>query len=202
VIEIECDNCERTFEARPQDAGGKVPCPHCGDINRVPAAAAPDSAPKLDDGEQELSVVHPAMARAHPFRFLAVAALLIGGLVLAFASGPSDALWDWLAWPGWLMVAAAVVWWIAWYVAAHLWIKLTISNKRTVRQEGIVRRHTSEVLHEHVRNVEIKQSLTQRILNVGYLGISSAGQGDIEIEVKDIPRPYELKALIDEHRRM
>ena len=199
---MECDNCERTFEARPQDAGGKVPCPHCGDINRVPAAAAPDAAPKLDDGEQELSVVHPAMVRAHPFRFLAVAALLIGGLVLAFASGPSDALWDWLAWPGWLMVAAAVVWWIAWYVAAHLWIKLTISNKRTVRQEGIVRRHTSEVLHEHVRNVEIKQSLTQRILNVGYLGISSAGQGDIEIEVKDIPRPYELKALIDEHRRM
>ena len=179
-----------------------MPCPHCGDINRVPAAAAADSVPTLDAGERELSVVHPAMARAHPFRFLAVAALLIGGLVLAFASGPSDALWDWLAWLGWLMVAAAVVWWIAWYLAAHLWIKLTISNKRTVRQEGIVRRYTSEVLHEHVRNVEIKQSLMQRILKVGYIGISSAGQDDIEIEVKDVPRPYELKALIDEHRSM
>ena len=40
MIEIECDNCERVFEVSPKQAGGKVPCPHCGDVNRVPPAEA------------------------------------------------------------------------------------------------------------------------------------------------------------------
>jgi hypothetical protein len=39
-------------------------------------------------------------------------------------------------------------------------------------------------------------------MKVGYLGISSSGQDGIEIEVRDLPRPYELKALIDNYRNM
>ena len=105
-------------------------------------------------------------------------------------------------WVGVVMGVAAVIWWVAWYVSAHLWVKLRISNKRTVRREGIIRRHTSEVLHDHVRNVEIKQSFLQRVFKVGYIGISSAGQDDIEIQVHDIPKPYEIKKLIDEYRGM
>jgi hypothetical protein len=187
VIVLECDNCERSFEVESRHAGGKVPCPHCGDVNRVPGDAAPAAEPaKRADGkelppdegpEQEICAVHPAMARAHPFRFLAIGILLIGCL-------------------------AGVIWWLAWYVSAHLWVKLEISNKRTIRKEGIIRRHTSEVLHNHVRNVEIRQSFLQRIMKVGYLGISSSGQDGIEIEVRDLPRPYELKALIDNYRDM
>ena len=65
-----------------------------------------------------------------------------------------------------------------------------------------MRRHTSEVLHDHVRNIEIRQSFLQRITNVGYLGISSSGQDGIEIEIKDLPKPYELKALIDKYRNL
>ena len=62
--------------------------------------------------------------------------------------------------------------------------------------------HTSEVLHDHVRNVEIRQSFLQRITKVGSLGISSSGQDGIEIEVRDMPKPYELKSLIDAYRNM
>ena len=211
MISIECDNCERSFEAKLSDAGGKVPCPFCGDINRVPAAEAEPrktgspaarSLPPDEGPEREISVVHPAMARAHPFRFLAIAVLFLGGGVLAIWAVVSDTVPQWLAWPGLVVSLAGVVWWVAWYVGAHLWVKLEISNKRTVRTEGIIRRHTSEVLHDHVRNVEIKQNFLQRIMNVGYLGISSSGQDDIEIEIKDLPKPYELKTLIDQYRDM
>jgi hypothetical protein len=216
VIVLECDNCERSFEVEPQHAGGKVPCPHCGDVNRVPTDAPRDSAPAgeqakrlaskglpPDDGpEQDICAVHPAMARAHPFRFLAVGILLIGGGTLAISAATSDRVANGWAWPGMLAGLAGVVWWVGWYVSAHLWVKLEISNKRTIRKEGIIRRHTSEVLHDHVRNVEIRQSFLQRLLNVGYLGISSSGQDGIEIEVRDLPRPYELKSLIDDYRDM
>jgi hypothetical protein len=227
VIVLECDNCEQTFEVDPAEAGGKVPCPHCGDVNRVPAQepAASEPAPAKeparaapagegpgtwegrplppDEGpETEICMVHPAMVRAHPFRLALIVALLVGGGVLAIWAGGREDGWSWLKWPGFIAVIAGALWWIAWYLGAHLWVKLEISNKRTVRKEGIIRRHSSEVLHDHVRNVEIKQSFIQRMTNVGYLGISSSGQEGIEIEVRDLPRPYELKSLIDAYRNL
>lgn len=204
MIRIECDNCERTFEVDPAKvADGKMPCPLCGDVNRVPqegsaeaAGLPPDSGP-----EREILNVHPAMFRAHPFRGLALVLLGAGGATLAIWGFTADGK-AFLGWLGVIAILAAVAWWVVWLVSSHFWVKLAISNKRTVRHEGIVRRHTSEVLHDHVRNVEIRQSFFQRILKVGYLGISSSGQEGIEIEVHDLPKPYELKALIDQYRNM
>lgn len=204
MITIECDDCERTFDVEDEQAGGKVACPYCGDMNRVPEAHGPQAKglPPDEGPEQDISVVHPAMFRAHPFRFLAITVLFVGGIALAIYSATSDQVGVWLAWVGLVITLAGAGWWVVWYVTAHLWVKLTISNKRTIRHEGIIRRHTSEVLHDHVRNVAIKQSFLQRLLNVGYIGISSSGQDGIEIEVRDIPRPYAVKALIDEYREM
>jgi hypothetical protein len=201
VIRIDCDNCEKTFEARPEDAGGKVSCPYCGDINRVPEQHRPESRglPPDHGPEKEICTVHPAMFRAHPFRGLLILILLVGGIV-----GAAYAWKDmrWLAYISLAPTVAAVVWAGIWTVSAFFWVRLVISNKRTVREEGIITRTTSEVLHDHVRNVEIRQSFLQRITNVGWIGISSAGQDDIEIQVKDIPSPYRIKKLIDEYRDM
>lgn len=211
MIKIECDNCEKTFEVDDEKAGQKAPCPECGDVNRIPVSVStrePERGserrgPPPDEGpEQEICVVHPAMFRAHPFRGLLLLVLLIGGVVLGITAQFSGSVPKWLSYVGLVFAAGAIGWWVVWYIAAHLWVKLTISNKRTIRQEGIIRRATSEVLHDHVRNVEIKQSFIQRIFGTGYLGISSAGQDDIEIEVFDLPKPYEIKALIDEYRDM
>lgn len=202
MIEIECDNCERTFSVSPEKAGGRVPCPHCSDVNRVPAQK-PESSDRPPEGgpEKEIYQVRPAMFRAHPFRYSLLVAIFLGGGVLTIwgVLPEHSSGWSWL---GTLMIVAAVASWVVWFVGVHLWVKLSISNKRTIRQEGIIRRHTSEVLHDHVRNVEIKQSFFQRIFNVGYLGISSSGQDDIEIEARDLPKPYEIKALIDQYREM
>lgn len=217
MIRIECDNCELVFEVDQAEAGGRVKCPECGDVNRVPTAperhaaarpADPQTGPEAkglppDHGpEQEICVVRPAMFRAHPLRAALLLLLLIGGGVLAIAAGTTEAIASWLMWPGLVMIAGAVGWWLAWFLSAHMWINLRISNKRTVRRDGIIRRHTSEVMHDHVRNVDIRQTFLQRIFDVGYLGISSSGQDGIEIEILDIPAPYKVKALIDEYREM
>jgi uncharacterized membrane protein YdbT with pleckstrin-like domain len=209
MIEIVCDNCERTFEVSDDHAEGKVECPMCGDVNRVPAAAPAPAAraaaidlPPASAAEKEIRVVRPAMFRAHPFRYLLVLLMAVGGLVLAIAAGTSDRIWGWLSWVGLVLCAAGAIWWIMWWLAAHLWIKVTITNKRTIRHEGIVRRHSTEVLHDHVRSVDINQNFLQRICKVGYIGIDSAGQDGIEIEIRDIPGPYEIKKLIDRYREM
>lgn len=198
MITIACDNCEREFQVEPAMAGGKVKCPQCGDVNRV---SEPRTSPDAGS-EQDICVVRPAMFRAHPFRAMLLLSLLGGGGALAIWAKVSEAVPAQLAGPGVVMMLAAAVWWLVWFVTAHLWVKLRISNKRTIRRDGIIRRHTSEVLHDHVRNVEIKQTVVQRVFDVGYLGISSSGQDGIEIEILDIPRPYKVKALIDEYRDM
>ncbi|MHC4452580.1 MAG: PH domain-containing protein [Planctomycetota bacterium] len=208
MIQLECDNCEMLFDVEDRDAGGKVPCPHCGDINRVPeAAAAPEpraeeEAPVKGDRETPIRTVRPSMFRAHPVRGLVVALLILGGLVMALASGLSETVAGWILWPGLLALAVGLVWLLFWWVRTTLWIRVEISNKRTVRYEGIIRRHSTEVLHDHVRSVDIQQNFVQRLFNVGYIGIDSAGQDQIEIEIRDIPGPYQVKEIIDRYRTM
>ena len=194
MISVACDKCDHVFEVDDAAAGGKVSCPECGDVNRVgaeiEAAVEVEAAQDAADGA----------ADPHTAEAAGLATLGIGGVVLAFLAAATDSVPEWLAWPGLFMMLGAAAWWFAWYVSACLWVKLRISNKRCIRREGIIRRHTSEVLHDHVRNVEIKQSFVQRVFDVGYLGISSSGQDGIEIEILDIPRPNRVKALIDEYR--
>ncbi|MCP3902155.1 MAG: PH domain-containing protein [Planctomycetes bacterium] len=213
MIEIVCDACEKSFAVDPDMAGGKVPCPMCGDVNRVPAADTPPEKPlepaeeisrdlpSAAGAEQEIRVVRPAMFRAHPFRYLLVIGLVVGGLAISIGAS-MEKIWPWLTWVGVAAAAAGAIWWISWWLAATLWIRVVITNKRTIRYEGIVRRHSTEVLHDHVRSVDIRQGFLHRMLNVGYIGVDSAGQDGIEIEIRDIPGPFEIKELIDQYRKM
>lgn len=228
MIQIVCDNCERTFSVQDDEAGGKAPCPMCGDINRVPTleeaqarstpAPRPPASPRpvsgarlaaesvpTQPGESILAVVRTGMFRAHPFLFTLMVLMIVVGAGLSVVALTSTVA-SWLAIAGGIMVVVGVLWWIIWWAAPHRWVKLTITNKRSIRQEGIVMRKTSEVLHNHIRNVQIEQSMIGRVLNVGSISIDSAAGGEggqsIEIHMTGIPKPYEVKRLIDQHRKM
>jgi len=77
---------------------------------------------------------------------------------------------------------------------------LTVTNHRTRLRKGILSKSITEVWHQDVRNVQLNQSFFQRILGVGTIGISSAGQSEIEIKVAGIPDPERVKELIDKYR--
>jgi membrane protein YdbS with pleckstrin-like domain len=216
VITITCDKCDRPFETDDDAVGEKVQCPYCGDVNRVPRANAPSvvgrvpaPAKEKSDNQPEttIAIVRQAMFRAHPFWYTLMVLLGVGGVVLAIAAKTTAVLADkpWLLWVGLGLLAAALLWWFGWWIAPHRWIKLTITSKRTIRQEGIVVRKTSEVLHNHIRNVKIEQSVLERLLGVGTIAIDSAGgeqEQMIEIEMKHVPQPYKVKEIIDRFRRM
>ena len=79
--------------------------------------------------------------------------------------------------------------------------QLTITTDRTRLRKGILSKSITEVWHQDVRNVQLNQTFFQRLLGVGSLGISSAGQAGLEISVSGIPDPDQVKNLIDQHRR-
>jgi len=126
-----------------------------------------------DDSEKTLFTGHPSVWRTRPVLF-AVAILLcfvgIGFLIIGY-----------------------------WFIDSYC-TTLTISNRRTSLRRGILSKSINEVRHKDVRNVQLKQSLFQRIFGVGYIGISSAGQGGVEIEVNGMADPNQLKTLVDQYR--
>lgn len=131
--------------------------------------------PQTPQGHEEaiLYQSHPAMFRNHPVAFVLCVVLSLAGVGLVIL----------LAW--WLRCLAT---------------ELTITNEQTTLRRGILSKHTNDVFHSNVRNIQVRQSFFQRMFDVGYVGISSAGQAGMEIEIDGIPHPERVKELIDEHR--
>lgn len=128
---------------------------------------------QTSDEEQVLYEANPAMFGNHPVGFvLSVILCLVGvGFVIL----------------------------LVWYIRC-LGTTLTITNEQTTLRRGILSKFTNDVFHENVRNIIVRQTFFQRLFNVGYIGISSAGQSGIEIEVHGIPDPDRVKEIIDDCR--
>ena len=123
--------------------------------------------------DQEHYSAHPAMARGQP-------ALFIFCLLLV---------------PAGVGILALLFWWL-WARCATL----TVADGRVILQMGILTRRTSEVLVRDIRNVQITQGPLQRFTDAGKIGISSAGQADVEIEIDGMLNPQQVKAIINKCR--
>ena len=118
---------------------------------------------------------HPAMFRSNPIAFL-----LCVLLIPVFGLG----------------LAMLFFWWLD-----TLGTTLTVTDQRTILRKGLLSKFTTEVFHVDVRNIQLGQTFFQRIFGVGHIGISSAGQAGIEIEVDGIPTPNVIKEILYKARQ-
>src|SRR5882757_8816219 len=86
MITIKCDNCEKTIEAPDDQAGQKLKCPNCGDVNILPTKQAPkaDRAtakgfPPATGPEKTVIKARPEMFRAKPTWFMTHVIVLLAG---------------------------------------------------------------------------------------------------------------------------
>ncbi len=77
---------------------------------------------------------------------------------------------------------------------------LTVTDKTVTLRKGIFSKSTNEVRIDDIRNVQIDQSVMQRLLGTGTVGIASAGFEGIEIKVSGLPDPEEIKDIINRYR--
>jgi len=112
---------------------------------------------------------HPAMFRAHPFWFilsvLLIAAFGLGILILLY-----------------------------WYIKTRA-TALTITQHEIMYEKGILSKDRTSVSLRHVRAVRVTQRFINRILGVGTVEISTAGD-EPEFEVKDMPDPHQIREAI------
>src|SRR3990172_3305158 len=118
---------------------------------------------------------HPAMFRAHPFWFilavLLIAAFGIGILILIY-----------------------------WYVQTRA-TALTVTDSDLLYERGILSKERTSVSLRHVRSVNVMQSFVNRILGVGTIQISTAGD-EPEFTIADMPDPHVIREAIAKAQEM
>ncbi len=118
---------------------------------------------------------HPAMFRARPFWFilsvLLIAAFGLGILILLY-----------------------------WYIKTRA-TALTITEHEIMYEQGILSKDRTSVSLKHVRAVRVTQRFINRILGVGTVEISTAGD-EPEFEVKDMPDPHQIREAISRAQSM
>ena len=221
LLKSQCPYCGREVETTIEHISGPIVCPKCEkpfemeipttkvtSVREVPDASN-SSKLATQPVERTLFKVHPVVFRAHPIGTVIVSAVSVAsiyGLWLALAKndttqhslfGGSTTLGsiDWLLWfsIAALIVMASVV--FSWFMKSVA-TTLTLTDSRTILQNGLIRRVTSAVQHDDVRNVQVDQSFFQRLLRIGDIGISSSGQDDLEIVIKRVSTPSRIVEAI------
>ncbi len=118
---------------------------------------------------------HPAMFRAHPFWFI-LAVLLI----LAFGIG--------------------IIILLYWYIKTRA-TALTVTDQELMYERGILSKDRTSVSLKHIRSVNIAQGFINRILGVGTVQISTAGD-EPEFTIADMPNPYVIQEAIAKAQEM
>ena len=112
---------------------------------------------------------HPAMFRAHPFWFI-LAVLLIA----AFGAG--------------ILIL------LIWYIETRATM-FTVTDSELLYEKGILSKDRTSVSLRHIRSVNVMQSFVHRILGVGTIQISTAGDLP-EFTIVDMPDPHLISEAI------
>ena len=185
-MNVYCPNCENA-------CSDKAPaCPKCGH----PLAASPEAVDPAAESERTLCQARPSWKNVYEGMTIAVVIAVAVGVFIGFAR--EDAYHGFMVFAFLAVVSGALLVVTAWI--NRLGTVLIITNKRCILQKGIVSRSTTEVRHVDIRNIQVNQGIINRILNVGHIGISSAGQSDVEIKVSGLSDPTGVRNLIDSQR--
>ncbi len=208
LLAYECPHCHQAVQVDDDVLGQDMDCPLCDEpfLVELPVAHPIDpsrltaDAPEIHHAGREEDIIktaHPAMFRKHPFRFIGEFAMVIGGVVLiGMALGDIVYINDMAQMiVGGLLAGIGALMLLKWWLTV-IFTELSITNKRTILRRGIVSRFTTEVQHDDIRNIQVDQSIFERLFGVGDIAISSSGQDDLEVDVDGIPQPDKVAALI------
>jgi hypothetical protein len=209
----QCPHCQEQAEVTLAKVGQVNECPACGrpfqaevPIGRMMhqrpdgewAVASETPARRPSPSEKTIMTVHRAMFRARPLKYLALVLALIIGLagMLYFGVPREDsAVGNWGRPITVVISNVFAILAVASLISLNIWLlrtrfeSLNITGERSIWSRGMFDRETSEIQHDDIRNIQIKQSFIDRILGVGRIAISSAGQDDMEIDIQGVPDP-------------
>lgn len=73
-----------------------------------------------------------------------------------------------------------------------------ITTAEVYHKEGLIARDVTQIRYERVQNTSFSQTVLERTLSYGDVIITSAGTGEVEITLHNVPNPERLKRLLSE----
>lgn len=195
-MDFTCPKCHVVLSAPDSDVGEIVQCAGCGNVTYVPAPKSPspaasDRAAARGDGGKVLWTGRPSRkALLGRYGLIALGALL--GLVLLFRPG----VW-------WTRVGVLVLLLDAGAYAAVAIIRrctqYRITDQLITYEAGVFDRTTKEIPISHVREVELRQGLLARMMNVGTLAFSTSASSDTEVVFAGVRDPHAVRDIVREY---
>src|SRR5690606_24251658 len=87
------------------------------------------------------------------------------------------------------LAVLGLVWLLIYIFQVKACATYTITRKRCTAEIGFVARKIYEVQCRHIRNINVEQSLFQRLFGIGNVEISTAGGQGIEVTFKSVHDP-------------
>jgi uncharacterized membrane protein YdbT with pleckstrin-like domain len=103
--------------------------------------------------------------------------------------------WLYLLFLGWLIIGVFL------FISMYLekWTtERALTNRRLVIKRGFIRRKTEEISFNRIEEVNLSQSILQRILGSGDIRVTGTGAG--EIMLKNIDSPLDVQTKVNELR--
>jgi uncharacterized membrane protein YdbT with pleckstrin-like domain len=119
---------------------------------------------------------------------------VLGGLILLITAITDEVKWGLVA--AILVVGAAVVVLIGFI--RRIATVYTITNQRLHIKRGIVSRKIQQTRIERVQNVNISQSVIQRILQVGKVDFDTAGTDDADFAFDGVSQPENILKAVEQ----
>lgn len=94
-----------------------------------------------------------------------------------------------------VVIAAVFVYLIVVVIYRRFSWAYTIDSETIESREGLIARKVKSIRVQDLRNINVNQSLWQRIVGVGDVEFSSAGGSGIEVVFRGVNRPLEVKQL-------
>ena len=101
--------------------------------------------------------------------------------------------WHWVF--CWLIVPLIIALW------RRASVELRIYEDRVVLETGVLSKDMKTVYISDIRATEVRESFGNRMVGIGDLTISSAGEASSVLFVKGIPHPRDVEDMIQQLRR-
>jgi uncharacterized membrane protein YdbT with pleckstrin-like domain len=127
---------------------------------------------------------------------LALLPVIVAGALRANDSDTGLPYWQWI-----LISVALVVLVVAWDAVRRLATFYMVTNQRLRVRRGILARREQTARFDRIQNVNIAQSLVDRVMHVGAVDFDTAGSGEEQEDFRfeGIADPQRLVRIVAEH---
>jgi uncharacterized membrane protein YdbT with pleckstrin-like domain len=142
----------------------------------------------LNAGEQIIYEGHPSWRSILGYYVKGLIVAVVVGAIGWLGDGPGLAI-------GFALLVLAIVL-VAGFLRRFATV-YTITTQRLRIKQGIIARHVQQTDIARVQNVNTKQSVFERMLQVGTVDFDTAGTGDSDFKFAGVEDPEEVVAAVD-----